>query len=448
MHALALIPGIIATLMLTSSSPEKVFLYLVLPMLLAVPSYYYFPLPGLPDLNFFHFAALPLFLWWLQHGIREYKYSFIDLFVFSYVIISIISEFTTMGTKDGINIIIDRFVQVIIPYLLTKHFFQQPHLRVEILKVMVAIGAILALLSPVEFRLAIVITDPLQYIWPDASEWSRQGRWGFIRVAATYGHPILAGLMWSFFALFAIWLNKQKAWQYPWVGKAVIILNFAGMAMAMSRGPILGFLAGLVILFVGWSKKRLNAIIVIALICFMLIPPAMAMFLDYIHVDRLSAKTETQESAAYRKELLDNYIDVIKKKLWLGHGRQGIPVVGGQKSVDNQYLFISLLHGVLAMYLFVAMTIFLSARLLYYGWTHPPDHKSGQLAWMLTACAGTWFITLATVYMGGQSEQVVFMLAAMASTIGYEKSQGLKMTSVPKTNNIYGLAEWEFQRIL
>lgn len=446
MKALAVMPALIVALMLCLLPAEQVFLYTFFTSLLAIPTAYYFPLPGLPDLNFFHFATVPLFCWWCYNGIKEHRLSLMDVLVFSYAGVTIISEFLTMGFKDGGNIVIDRILQIFIPYLLVKHFFRYPHLRIPAIKVMVVTGAVLALLSPPEFKFDIAITDPLYWLWPENTRLPGMARYGFVRVAATFTHPILAGLMWAFFSLFAIWLHKQKAWEKNWHGKAAIALNVLGLLFSISRGPMLGLLAGLVVLYIGWNQDRKKALSLVLAGTILVLPPIAIKFVEYVSVDRYGAVTREQENAAYRKELLDNYIEVIKESPWKGYGKNGVPVVRGQKSVDNQYLFISLLHGVFAMGLFVAITLYIIFRLFIYGWKHPPDHQAGQLSWVLIGCAGTWFVTLATVWMGAQSEQMVFLVAAMADTFGREV-KGEHILEKDASVKSY-TTEWSFQRIL
>lgn len=414
-------------------------------MLLAIPIRYYYPMPGLPDFNFFHTAEIPIFLWWCFKGIKNYKISFMDFLVFCYLAISILSEFSTMGFKDGINIIIDRVVQVGIPYLLMKHFFSQTEMRIPILKIMVIIGAILALLSPPEFKFDIVITDPLRWVWPDYFGWAGRARYGAVRVAATYAHPILAGLMWSFFSMFALWLYKQNVWKKKWIGIAAIILNMGGVLMSISRGPMLGLLVGFVLIYIGWSKKRTTAIMIVFAISIVIIPPAFIKFISYVSVDRSSATSKTQENAAYRKELLDNYIEEIKIKPLLGYGRNGIPVVKGQTSIDNQFIYIALLHGVPTLICFILITIFVAIKLLRFAWTNPPDSAYGQLSWLIIGCACSWFVTLATVWMGAQLEQMVFMISAMACVIGKEVYvEQTNQFKVSFNENEY----WSFRRVL
>ncbi|MDH3348527.1 MAG: O-antigen ligase family protein [Desulfobulbaceae bacterium] len=446
MQALAVLPLVLCAIMLTMLPAERVFLYLFFPFLLAVPTGYYFPLPGLPDLNFFHFAALPIICWWIFRGVKEHQLSFMDLLVFSYAMITIVSEFYTMGVKDGINIVIDRVMQIFIPYILLKHFFRYNYLRVPILKVIVVIGAGLALLSLPEFKFDIAVTDPLNWLWPENIRLPGLPRYGFVRVAATFTHPILAGLMWAFFTLFAVWLHKQRVWQNTRFGLAMIVLNVGGLILSISRGPMLGLVAGLVVLYIGWNSNRVKALTLVLTATILVAPPVVIKFVEYVSIDRFNAVTSEQENAAYRKELLDNYIDVIKESPWIGYGIQGVPVVGGQRSVDNQYLFIALRHGVFSLGLFIAITLYVIGRLAVYGWKTPPDHSGGMLAWALIGCAGTWFLTLATVWMGAQSEQMVFLVAAMADTFGREVGTVPESVALTPVNS--SISEWSFQRAL
>ena len=42
--------------------------------------------------------------------------------------------------------------------------------------------------------------------------------------------------------------------------------------------------------------------------------------IEYVSVDRSLAETEDQRNAAYRKELIDNYMDIVEEKTnaWMG----------------------------------------------------------------------------------------------------------------------------------
>jgi len=419
---LAMIPGAIAAAFLAQAPASKAFIYVALPTLVCIPTYYYLDLPALPDLNFFNFAILPIFAWWIIKGSGNYKITKMDLLVLLYVGLSLVSEFTNMGPKDGINLVINRTFQIIMPYLLMKHFFAKPELRIPMLKLLAMLGAVIAFLSLTQFKFDISLVNPLDYIWPEKLSWVSQARYGVVRVTATFTHAILAGLMWAFFAFFSIWLQKQKAWGHDIIGKLVIFWNVAGMFMTISRGPIIGFLIGLGVYIIGLSANRAQYFLMATLLAVLVVPPVTVKFVDYVSISRFDAKTETQENAIYRWELLENYIDVIKEAPYLGYGIQGRPVVNNQDSVDNQFLLIALLHGSVVMFLFMGMNLYMCLQMGSLAMRLPIEAAYGQLAWLLIGCAGTWFFTLATVWMGGQTEMMVFMLFAMSDALAHDRS--------------------------
>ncbi len=422
MKILALLPFFL-TIMVLISKGEKEAFKVVLFCLFCIPSYYYFPLPALPDFNFFHFSIIPIFVWWLLYGIKEYRYSTMDILVVLYVLVSIASEFHTMGFKDGRNLFIDRIVQIIIPYIIAKHFLRTFEDKVKFAKFLVISGAVLAFFSPLEFKFDFALVDFLQFVWPEYLRWPGWARYGFVRAAAVYAHPILAGMMWAFYSLLALWLYKIKAFKNKYIIYGLICLNIGGLLMSISKGPILGFVVGVTILTIGWTKKRLLAFNIVFILSAILLPPATSKFIEYASVNRFNAKNETQENIAYRKELIDNYIVEVKKKPYLGYGRNGMPVVNGQVSIDNQYLYIALLHGTLALYIFLAMTIVVVIKMLKFGLHTSYDDKEGQLSWLILACSFTWFVTLATVWMGAQSEQIIIFFLALNAQMKLEDNK-------------------------
>ncbi len=420
---LTVVPFFLTIILLLCYSPRQVYLYYFIPLWLLIPPYYYLNILLLPDLNFTHFASLPLFGWWVCRGLPHHRVSFLDLIVAVYLGWSVYAEWEVGGERDGINLLIDRFVSVVIPYCLAKYFLRFPNIRVQMLKVMVVIGAALTIPSLVEFRLGFAPIDPLHYIWPYKSRWSGISRLGVMRVAATFLHPIISALMWALFSLFNLWLIKVQAFK-KWInGYIALILNIGGLFMGISRGPVVGWMCGLIFLGVGWSKYRFRWALFVSFVFAVSIFPLSVAIYDYIAVGRWQAKTPFQETAAYRYELWENYAEVIADKLVTGYGRIDFPIHGGQASIDSQYLYIALLHGLPAVAVFVFMTVYQGIRTFVISWLWPTNHPNNQLAWMLNACLVVWAFTLITVWMGGQSEQMVFLLLAFADVLGHELTE-------------------------
>ena len=134
------------------------------------------------------------------------------------------------------------------------------------------------------------------------------------------------------------------------------------------------------------------------------------MIIAYVNVDRSSAETEDQRNAAYRRELLDAYDEVIAEKPLMGWGRFGVPVVKGLDSVDNEYLVIVLASGYTSLYAYLACIVWVMVRLALFAITSDPGSLEGRLAWCLLAGVIAAAFTQATVYAGTQTVQFFYML--------------------------------------
>jgi hypothetical protein len=139
--------------------------------------------------------------------------------------------------------------------------------------------------------------------------------------------------------------------------------------------------------------------------------PAGAAFYRYVSVGRANAKTVAQESAAYRKELVDKYLSIAEDHALLGYGRANFPVIAGMPSVDNYYLLLALWHGFIATAVLVILLFGTTVRLFRRGFREaklglPQPSLSFTLAGIFVAL----IFTLGTVYMGTQVIPMVAML--------------------------------------
>ena len=129
--------------------------------------------------------------------------------------------------------------------------------------------------------------------------------------------------------------------------------------------------------------------------------------------------------------MLENYMELVEERPWCGFGRNLVPVVKGQDSIDNQYLFLALTHGVPAAILYllalVAPAVALCTRLPRFA----HDHRLARLGWAIGASLLAVAIVQVSVYAGTQTEQVMFLLQGIAAglfvrlgTRGARVSQG------------------------
>jgi hypothetical protein len=165
--------------------------------------------------------------------------------------------------------------------------------------------------------------------------------------------------------------------------------------------------AGYLILQIPRFKNiRLMTIVVaVLLLCGYL--AASAYFASYTNVTEITS--EQQSSAVYRSEMNKAYAPVAETGGWTGWGALGIPVVGGMRSIDNQYLLVHLSWGRLGYILFLLITWENIRVLVVRSWQFKAAQDLAFVFSMLAAMTVLW-ITLLTVFLGGQMPQISFLL--------------------------------------
>jgi hypothetical protein len=72
------------------------------------------------------------------------------------------------------------------------------------------------------------------------------------------------------------------------------------------------------------------------------------------------------------------------------------------------------MHGVTALALLLSIFVWLIARLGRFGWARPWSSPSGSLAFSLLGANLAAMISIATVYLGMQAVQVLFLMTGWA----------------------------------
>jgi hypothetical protein len=252
------------------------------------------------------------------------------------------------------------------------------------------------------------------------------------RTAGPYGHALLAGIMMLVGFRLQRWLQFSGAWpdkikQLPWlpikIPQLLTLILTGGFFITFAKGSWLaGFLAGFLVA-VGRVKNRILALIlVLGFVVFVVIPAAGA-FISYASVGRANAKDDNQETAAYRYELIVQYVDIAKEKAVWGWGLTKWPKVLGMPSIDNHYLLLFLMHGEIAFSCFLYIIIGTMVRLLAYSVKIPPPPRSGaSLSFTLASIYLGYMVAVATVYMGGQTVAMLFMLTGWAESYMLSRS--------------------------
>ena len=199
---------------------------------------------------------------------------------------------------------------------------------------------------------------------------------------------------------------------------------------------------GAVIIWFGWSRTKSLSGTFLAITAIIGLSIMVPKFVAYVSVKRSHAQTQDQENAAYRKEMLDNYIEIIGIKPAWGYGRYTFPIVKGQKSIDNEYLFIAITSGLNNLAIYLVLIIVVLVRLVRFAFSHTNDSPQGRLAWVLIAAWISAIFTQATVYSGMQTTHYFFMIAAISEALVLTRGHAF----LPESNPIiYTQKENDFE---
>ncbi|MBK1643674.1 hypothetical protein CKO25_03160 [Thiocapsa imhoffii] len=419
--SIAIIPGLIALWIGFTRGPHYAFIFVYLPSMLLLPEYYRWVISGLPSPTFSLGAAFGTAAAFFARGAPGYRFHAMDLLVFSFVLTAFYSEFRVSGYKDAQNLLINLTAWAVLPYIFAKSLVEPAGLRVLFAKTLVVCLFIISVVSVYEFRMGTtpwrMILDPF---FPGQARWVTTFRWGFARVAGPYGHAILAGVILVIGYRIQRWLEWSGAWDpkpkyAPWLpisqGRLITLGILAGVIMTMVRGPWMAAILASMLVIIGRSRQRVAAIAVVLGLLIFVGVPGIIWFLDYVSVGRQGAQTVAQESAAYRWELLTKYADIAGEKLWFGWGLNDWPKVPGMPSIDNYYLLLLLMHGLVAVISLVAIMLIMLVRLTAHGMRQPlAEPRGSSLAFTLASLYLAIAFSIATVYLGLQTVPLFFMI--------------------------------------
>jgi hypothetical protein len=306
----------------------------------------------------------------------------------------------------------DMAASVVLPYVLAKGLIEPNRMRVPFARRLAWLLFIVSVVSIFEFRMGMTPWQLLlNRFFPGQGEgWVTTFRYGFARIAGPYGHAILAGLILVIGYRIQRWLEWSGHWEpafrnlpsLPLPKARIITLGLAaGVAMTLVRGPWLGALVGATLTAVGLARNRKRALLTLAICVVAVGVPAAAMFYSYASVGRAAATSDSQETAAYRLELVKKYIDIALRRSALGWGRNTWPKVEGMKSIDNYYLLLALMHGVLADVILLLIVIGTPIRLVRLELGRPlPRRRGASFGFTLAGIFVAFGVTIATVYVG------------------------------------------------
>jgi hypothetical protein len=458
--SIVIIPGLLAIYIAWTQSPHQALLKVYIPTLLLLPSYYEWTIPGIPDPSFQFTAIVPIFSIWLIRGLPGWQFSLLDIFILIYGCSVGYSEYLNAGYQNAQNFLANGvIVSIFMPYILAKSLIEPAGLREETAKKIVIVLLIVTILS-----LYQSLTLSPYTLWQkvlgrffagQAWNMTTQYRWGLPRAMGPYGHAILAGIVMVVGYRIQQWLEWNQVWPQrlrylSWLpispSKIFTIGLFIGALVTLVRGPLSAAVVAAFIPLIGRSNKRWLILFVILISTIIIGIPTGKWFIDYASIDPEQAEDVNQTNAAYRWQLMINYIDVVKEKMVWGWGRFGWPRVKAQKSIDNHFLLLSLRHGMMGFIPFVTILIMMMIRLFLYSMfqplTQPPTNPLGFTLLSLLVVV-SW--SIATVWLGGQTADLLFFI------IGWSEGYLLwdrKQFLTPKLTAIKSSKPFKFNRSL
>jgi hypothetical protein len=448
------LPGLIALIVCLRRGPERAFLNVYLPALVLVPDSCRMSLSG--QFSFGESAILPIALFYLWNEGRNWKWSFTDCVVLAFVWIVLIAEYMDADLIITKNIAIHLTVTILMPYVVAKGLSAREGMSVEIAKRIVILATVVAIASLYEFRMSVnlfrAIMTPL---FPqDMASEIPQFRYGVVRIAGPWAHPILAGIILAVAYRLARWLEWTGTWRenVPSLPISKVrfceILLLVASVMTISRGPWLGALAAGMIVFLLRARHRTYVTAFAILAVFILTVPASDSLDAYMNGSSGSQHDEAQASAAYRREMNQKYIMIVEERPTLGWGvslERGpqYPIIDGMSSIDNQYLLLALLYGVYALAAVVLILLWVSIRLGIFSVFRSYDDPATSLAVTLSGILVIYAISITTVYLGAQTQPILFMIAGWAEALLAQRVLMTAEVSLPARRVTY-----RFERVM
>ncbi len=428
MDKLVLIPPIISIFLIWRKGFGWAFVYWWIPLMMAIPAYLELDGPGIPPMNFYITGFLP-FLFKRELRIAALAdWHWFDLFVYGFLFIMTLSEYHTTGFASARQLLFLGVLSYLGPYLALKYVILHECRECQLAIVFVVMLAAIALFNLYEFRFGVNQFLRIRlHLWPNYYPLSNIvviPRWGFFRASGPFVHPIVAGMAFGFILPMTFWLTAYRIIRPFWLGATSIGCCLLGVFMTFSRGPMLGALIAVFLYLAGQSRYRVPIFLTTTILLVFLSVPLGIKGMEYFSVDRASAKSSTQETALYRKELIENYVDVIKERPLLGYGFLNIPYVGGQKSIDNAYIYYALEWGVFAPLLILGLCLACGLTLLRLGLNKKIDIISRGIVWAILGGIVGCMFSMATVYLAKPVSSILFMWAGWTAAFSLRFRRG------------------------
>jgi O-Antigen ligase len=442
MSALLLVPGLISLFLVLWGSVETAFLSVYLPCLLCLPDDYRLRIPHLPPTSVAEFALIPVGIVGLFRLIRSGSFALMDLLVVLFWASVSLSEILHAPVvNDGIFSAMNAFISIVLAYMAGRKLIE-PDLRLATVRRFVTLVLLDGIPSLYEWRMGQSLYGIFgqRVLGVTSIPENVQMRNGRGRMGSVFSGSEPGGIAFAMAFCLNAWLvslrrvkdsldlgkTLTKLEKYHVPGLLLLLYVF----LTQSRGPMIALGAGYLILQIPRFESTRMMTIVVAVLLVGGYMTMQAYFDSYTNgVTEANAVNEQQGSALYRKEMNKVYPPIAEKGGWTGYGVLGIPHVQGKMSIDNHYLLVHLAWGRLAYYLFILIVWENIRVLLVRSWQLKAFEDRAFVFSMLAAMAVLW-ITLLTVFLGGQLPQISFLLVGWMQSTGQPQIKGFSFRRV------------------
>ena len=424
-----LAPAPLAAVVAITGGARRAFLWVYLPTLLLLPMYFTLRVTHLPPVTFLDMATIPVALALLAEGLPGWRLRAMDGLVLAFVFSAGLSEAGGGTTHDGGLQVYANLILVALPYMMGRQLLearkgatheQAVRWRAQFVRVFLGWMALDAAIGVYDFLSGKSSSQRMwKVFFPDqVVEWPEQLRWGFGRIQGPFAQAILAGMIFTIGIAYCMWLQRADGgwgkrplaaemrvrWRH--VAMAAMI---AGLLMSQSRGPWIGAVVLMAVLWLPLASSFRQALALVLVLGAVGGAGAYVYGKKYTAGSREHAQTVEQEDAIYRRELIGNYMPLVLEKPLTGWGVSFYPSVRGQKSIDNEYLFLAVIQGVLGLLLFLLMSVGCCVRVVRL-LPHAERADDRFLLYAHLAVVVSLLMTMTTVYLGQQVEPLYFLV--------------------------------------
>ena len=395
-----------------------------------------------PVRSFAQAAIVPILYVLIRERFHVMRMGRMEWLMLLYVVWRTVADYQSRGYKDAQNYGFYMLSLMVGPYLIGAYVIRNRKMDVLTAKMFVFI---FMLLFPMFLYEAKFWMNPifklLSPLFPSAFS-GLSIRYGMARTAGTFEHPILCCIM--IIAVYRLhkWLAWYGEWKKPqsgWMAKFKNWTDFLPFSfetkiscvlilmalMTISRGPWIGGIAGAVLVAAGNTKNRKRAISVVLAVFLIGGFAGKAALQSYTTAAEGQVVAAEAQTMIYRQVMVERYQEFIFQRPWEGWGLTTVPVIKGMESIDNAFFLMALQHGIAAPAIFIVMFIYAIVSQVVFGLKSPAGVS--PLGFTFSGIYLMCFISFTTVYMGAQTEPLLFLL------LGWGEGMKARRDDAPQT---------------